>query len=170
MDLRTLTAMSDELTKIAAPMGVGARTARWAGQHAVGIGKNIGRTVRDFRTPIHSMKAGWNADNRLWQAINVGSSALDAHSAMKKVDPSGKNQSRTQRMGAAVGSFAGGLIGNPHGLSGGVAGSLIGSTIGGAAGKVENRMVRVKRPVHPTPTPAPAGTPGQPMVAGPEGR
>lgn len=127
-----------------------AKAGKWMAKSINTSAKNVGKTVRDFRTPIKSMKAGWHSDNRFGKALTLGAAGMDAHDALRKEDPTGQNRGRGQRVGAAIGNTAGGLIGLRHGMfSGGIAGSALGSAIGGGVGRVGDRVARVRRPVQP---------------------
>jgi hypothetical protein len=124
--------------------GAARRFSEFAGRQML----HAGRTLRDFKTPIKSMKHGWTADNTLGRAMTVGGAALDLHSAAKREDPNGQGRSRLERIGAGIGNTAGGLIGMRHGMfTGGIVGGVAGGAIGGGVG----RMLSPRKPVQPPP-------------------
>jgi phage tail tape-measure protein len=150
-------AFTQELLKISSIGGTVSRAAgavKGAIQSEARHGVNA---VRALSSPVANAGKGWSGPGgwmgggRLTRhlpvgpkGLTVGFGALGAPEALRKEDPTGKNRSRSERMGRWAGSNAGGLIGAPHGY----VGSMITGYVGEAAGAMAGKTVeRVKRPL-----------------------
>jgi len=115
------------------------------------------RTMMGAKMPVGRLGQNWAKGKGIGRhlpgskALTVGTSAMLLPGALKKNDPSGKGESRAQRIGRLVGSTAGSLIGTPFHLSGTLAGGILGEQAGNLAGKVVNKVTGYKKP---TPQPA----------------
>lgn len=139
---------SDELEKISSLGSMASSAGKWMQGQYRGVLNNAAKTIGGFKNPIQSIKRGWNHPTHKWDPKNwktyggvpmtVATTALDAHSAVKKEDPTGQGRSRLERVGTAIGNFGGGMIGQPHGVTGSLLGSAIGRGVGKRVGQAAN--------------------------------
>lgn len=153
----SIDSFSDELEKIANAAKI---TVRYGRRLAKGVAKatskNTLKTVRDFGTPIKSIKKGVKHDFRdvakkgikginAGHVLNVAGAASTAGDAFRKEDASGQGRSRVRRITAWAGDQAGGFVGARHGLAGAITGGLVGRRAGEMVGGAVDKAIPKKK-------------------------
>lgn len=153
----SIDSFTDELEKIANAAKI---TVRYGRRLAKGVAKatskNTLRTVRDFGTPVKSIKKGVKHDFKdiakkgikgmnLGHALNVAGAASTAGDAFRKEDVTGRGQSRVRRITAWAGDQAGGFVGARHGIAGAITGGLVGRRAGEMAGSAADKVIPKKK-------------------------